>query len=120
MLHVLYGLLMASWIPVTAWYFISLVLYVTGRMSERNFWWTRAIADGLAAVRVLTEGLHDGVQWWSSLSIAYFLAWLAFDVWRYRNSDDDDDDWGKRLKSWAKSHIPKPSIVVLRPMGSPA
>lgn len=120
MTPVLYLLIDSAWIPCTVWYVLGMALNIRGRLSDRKYYAGRAIADGLGAIRILAHALHDGPSMWTAVGILFFGAFCYWDIWMYRRSDDDDDDWGRRLKSWAKSHIPRPTIVQLRPLGSPA
>ena len=39
----------------------------------------------------------------------------AWDAWRWwKHRDDDDNHRGRRLKTWAKSKLPKPAARVVR------
>lgn len=77
-------------------------------------------ADALAGLGQLLIGVANFLdhRWgWSVLSLL-LATWHLYRWW-----NNHDDDWKKRKRrvgSWVKSHIPKPTIVVIRPIQQPA
>jgi len=45
--------------------------------------------------------------------MALATAWLIWEWW----NDDDTKKKRRKFKSWVKSHIPRPRLVVIRPIG---
>ena len=47
-------------------------------------------------------------------------AFWSYKKWKWWKDRCDHDDQRKRLKDWAKSHLPKPVIIRLRPLREPS
>jgi len=95
------------------WYVISLVLHLRHRIPPRWYYGGDVIADAVILLHYILRTLDNGphaLTW----ATGFWAGALAYDWWQWRKHRDDDDDWGKRLKSWAKSHIPKPTVLRLR------
>lgn len=56
--------------------------------------------------------LVTGEWGWAGTALAVFYGWRA---WRRRDDDDDNDRWRRRWAA-AKTRIPRPTVVALRPV----
>ena len=108
----LYALLDWSWLPACA---IHLLLPALG-LSQRRYYAARMWTDASQLVRSVAVYAHDGSRYVLPV-VGFWVAMLWWDHREYRkHRDDDDDDLGKGVRSWARSHLPRPTIVRLRPI----
>jgi hypothetical protein len=87
---------------------------VTGALPAKWFWGSRLVADGIEILCQVAQLDQDGRRF--SVWVSLFLGYFAFDWWQWRKHRDDDDDQGERLRSWARSHLPRPQIIRIRPV----
>ena len=90
------------------------VLSVVGKLPDKWYYAVRMAADGGMLIRqVILLGLE---QQRFSLWVPFWLGLFWWDWRQWTKHRNDDDDWGDRVRSWVRSHIPKPTVVRIRPV----
>jgi hypothetical protein len=100
-----------------AWaYGAALVAEVLGLIRRRTYFAVRMWTDAAILVCEIAVLIHDGlgIFFWLA-AVAAGSLWWDHRMWR-KCRDDDDDDLGKRLRSWARSHLPRPELIRIRPI----
>lgn len=97
-------------------YAVSGILYVLDRLPAKWYYAARMVADGCCLAQSIILMRLETQRF--SLLIPLFVGLFALDWWMWRKHKDDDDDWGDRVRSWVRSHIPRPRLVQIRPIGA--
>lgn len=104
-----------SWPAVGLVYVYSKALQMSGHISARTEYALMMCGDAVMILRQLRQVVETGPSLAFTVGGFAFFLWWDYRQWRkYR--DDDDDDLGKRLRSWARSHIPRPELIRIRPI----
>lgn len=111
-MNIFHAVLWPVWLFLVFWVMFSGVLGITTK-KERLCAWVVLDAIGVfAAVELFFESSH----WYSRFIWAFMFLVnvnaVRRDYQRWKNTDDDDE-WKKRRKSWAKSHLPKPVVKTI-------